>query len=1313
MKATSSSSPCCKRLMPLLVVLLPIFCNRLLAEEPFDALIEKQSVCKANIEPYIEEVEASPKFAIPSIITSIEDRLEPPPPFSLDTIDPPLLGEDYLTKKRSPFRAKKTINFSKEIAKDEKEELSPLPFIAEKNEPPLIIDPNLEQKKETKHDFLSKKVPFSLENLPSKSSRPYSFEHPQDEESSLINRDFSHKKTESIVSPSLKELKTAQPTSTYIAAEKMLNFSPQPTNEKVDRGHFLVDDCYFHFDDYFPTTIPYPLESHDIFSLKLIKDYKPHEKKFFSGKGYFAEGYFKSLKWTDISKITKQNTLAPLFPSVEVMETDCSINGIDVALEITQTRPFLFEFEEISFTFDLPYKSFQQEKMGLELSLLDSKTFEISPYIYIKPLETLETSTPFYHPSREKASPLPSKYSLPQGPTVALEFNHEIMTFTLTPEFDLYCSIEAMNLPKKAQEFHESALAMIHPYLYVEPHEHSDEKILTPKPEKQSPLAFSETIDALTFNPSTDSSPPLVTERKDQDSLAIISRSIEFPHLKTPSSPMEFSLKTEGLYRSPLEVTRNSTLFLPSTEKMLPPVFDSTLNLEIAPEKSLETFALSHETFTFDPTLNHPSLPKHHHKTRPSKLDIKRSYIGGNETFIEDVAAQNDYYPSTQEGEKKFSKTLPNFSLPKSQTSLFAFETEKNLSIDMQDSEVHYEKFTNREATTPSILDSSLNDLNLPYVTGKKILPNKPVIAPKKAFEGFTEPEKIIGLANRNEKFPNTRLIFEGSPIPTSIQDENLLCQDNQHPLLSPLRPSYYPPEVPSLDIATTTHSIKEKHLEYVKKKVTPLEGSPDDLILPHVAGKRIVPNKPVMTPKSAFEDFPEADKVIGLANRDENFPNTRGLLKGDPVPIRIQSEITFSEGKLSPLKTEMIHSHSKNILENYHQETLVSLGKVSLTKPELEGPPSDSEKRSLNQSNRFTNAFLSEIPPPSHLETVSYNNEFDTSIHYSKREDGKGYLFSIKMKPVETLNFASPNQHYVFVVDGSSSIKKHRFGVFKEGVGRALSYLGEGDSFNIVIADAEMIPFSKEPTLWNETSVSKAKRFLMDQNYRGFFINYNAFDLLSNVSNYFAPDKENIVVLITDGHSFRSLEDHKNDFKELVKESKGKFSVFTATASQGNNLSMLDLLSTFNNGELMYSKTNASFSRQLSVLVKHIESFVAKDIHVNVTSINNETRIEFYPNEKTLPSLYADRPYIIYGSIDQLKDFDLILQGRCGDKWINIKQTISFKHAEKATHSIKKGMALQKAYVCYDYFLKNDDPFFLKEAQNILEPLHIPTAVR
>ncbi|MCB1082037.1 MAG: hypothetical protein KDK63_02715, partial [Chlamydiia bacterium] len=349
----------------------------------------------------------------------------------------------------------------------------------------------------------------------------------------------------------------------------------------------------------------------------------------------------------------------------------------------------------------------------------------------------------------------------------------------------------------------------------------------------------------------------------------------------------------------------------------------------------------------------------------------------------------------------------------------------------------------------------------------------------------------------------------------------------------------------------------------------------------------------------------------------------------------------------------------------------------------------------------------------PSHLDTVTYSNEFDTEVHYTKKEDGKGYYFAVKLKSGEKLNFGSPEKHFIFVIDGSSSIKKHRFGVFKEGVGRALSYLSERDSFNIVVADSKFRTLSEKPMPWSREASQKANQFLLAQEYRGFFVNYDPFDLLKKVSNYIHPEKENIVVLMTDGHSFHTIKEHKEDFKKLLAESRGRFSVFTATASQGNNLSMLDLLSTFNNGELMYSKTNAAFSRQLAVLVKHVETFVAKDIHVNVTSATSQTGIEFYPNEKTLPALYADRPYVIYGSIDELKDFDMILQGRAGDQWINIKQSVSFRHATHASHTIKKGMALQKAYVCYDYFLDKDDTFFLNEAQKILETFNIPTAMR
>ena len=157
----------------------------------------------------------------------------------------------------------------------------------------------------------------------------------------------------------------------------------------------------------------------------------------------------------------------------------------------------------------------------------------------------------------------------------------------------------------------------------------------------------------------------------------------------------------------------------------------------------------------------------------------------------------------------------------------------------------------------------------------------------------------------------------------------------------------------------------------------------------------------------------------------------------------------------------------------------------------------------------------------------------------------------------------------------------------------------------------------------------------------------------------------------------------------------------------------MLDLMSTFNNGELVYSKTHAAFPRKLAVLIKHIGSFLAKDIHIQVASQHFDTGIEFYPNAQALPSLYSDKPYMVYGSTNDLKDFDLMLQGFTGEQWINITQHISFKNAEKATHAMKRNVALQQAYICYDYYLQKEDSFFLAEAERFLEPHSMPNAIQ
>ncbi len=596
----------------------------------------------------------------------------------------------------------------------------------------------------------------------------------------------------------------------------------------------------------------------------------------------------------------------------------------------------------------------------------------------------------------------------------------------------------------------------------------------------------------------------------------------------------------------------------------------------------------------------------------------------------------------------------------------------------------------------------------------KLLLPTVPLaIIPLEESKGLTEVDEnlVRALIVRNVTLPNAKKILWNVDVP--VREEKYLTPEKSR-LQNPLRPAHYPPETPSFAFDIAPLEIHTKSLEYLKEPIESYGISTKDLALPYLREKGVMPNKYPMAPKKLpLQDLFPSETLLDLAARVPSFSNTLALLSKTPLPSTIDPQIDLGSDKIHKPETTMVRSQSKEILEHYEQENVIASRSIPLSKPAIKSVPTDSEVHAINKSSRFTNAFLTEIPPPSYLETATYDNEFETEVHYTQREDGKGYHFALKMRPNKSLSFGSPNQHVIFVVDGSSSIKKHRFGTFKEGVARALPYLNEGDSFNIIVADSKLISFSKGPMRYNKNSVAKAKRFLNERNYRGFFINYDAFDLLAKVTDYFDPERENIVILLTDGHSFNTLKHHKEDFQELSRASKGKFSIFTATASQSNNLSMLDLVSTFNNGELMYSKTNAAFSRQLAKLVRHIEHFIAKDVHIHTTSPKQTTGIEFYPNATSLPSLYSDRPYIVYGTIDELKDFDLILQGRSGEQWINIKQHVTFRNATKASYSIQKGFALQQAYICYDYFLKKDNPFFLSEAERILDPFAIPTVTR
>ncbi|MEM7174949.1 MAG: vWA domain-containing protein [Chlamydiota bacterium] len=420
---------------------------------------------------------------------------------------------------------------------------------------------------------------------------------------------------------------------------------------------------------------------------------------------------------------------------------------------------------------------------------------------------------------------------------------------------------------------------------------------------------------------------------------------------------------------------------------------------------------------------------------------------------------------------------------------------------------------------------------------------------------------------------------------------------------------------------------------------------------------------------------------------------------------------LAISPQDLKGPKTGDIRSNDQQLIQLY-RKAYCTAEIPQLIQPVLSTGYRDKFAQSTNTKARYTRGYLASLPTPTDLQTFSLTNAFETTLRYTKCKNRKGYLFALDIKPNKDISFPSPEQNFIFVIDGSGTINRNRFKAFKEGVSKALNYLRAGDSFNIVVVDAKATVMNEKPIPWSKKTARYARRFLQKKEYRGFFSFDDAFSLINVAANYFAADKRNVVILMTDGRSLSTIKAHSKDFADLYKYSDHKFSLFTASASKQNNLAMLDLISTFNSGELMYSPTYAAFPRKLAILVKHIENSIASQVCIQPASLS-AADIAFYPNANALPVLYSDRTYTIYGTIDHLDSFDLLLQGRGTNYWINIKQHISFRNAKKGGRSLERNFAQQQAYVCYHDYLLREDPFFLAEAEKILKPYALPCATR
>jgi len=575
----------------------------------------------------------------------------------------------------------------------------------------------------------------------------------------------------------------------------------------------------------------------------------------------------------------------------------------------------------------------------------------------------------------------------------------------------------------------------------------------------------------------------------------------------------------------------------------------------------------------------------------------------------------------------------------------------------------------------------------------------------------------------KDSKLKNRPLFYPPIP-PTRGQSPTMnspICI--QHPLpLQPKTELWGPLSIPAPNasnppIPRAQKSLEELHHYILAKQLT--ASHPRDTLALKMTS--IAPAKhSLIPPYTSKIFFPSPDLSSTIPSHvAKSTQHSEGTYHTTLPPQNLcppdDSLIRAEQGEYSSL-ADNNPSRAVEIIEEYNHKNSTFLGDIPLATRILEAYVSDKTSHFINQNVRLTQAFLAEIPSLSSLNTISYNNEFETAIHYTQHEGGEGYDFLLKLTPSKKIFFTPPSKNIIFVIDESNSIHKPRFNTFKAGVTRALPYLKQGDTFNILIHGTRLTFMNTSSIHWGERAIEAASRFLDSYHYKGSSVRYDTLELITQVLPYCNDERENIFIILTDGKSLNSIDTHRIALQQLMATNQDRhLSIFTASVSRDNNFLMLDLISRFNSGELIHSGTHAPFPRKLATLTKYIGNLVARKISIQTTTGDDtDAKIKFYPDKYLLSPLYLDRPYIICGSIKELKDFNLILQGTTSDRqWINIKQHISFQGAKKATHAMKRDIALERAHLCYNLFLEQADHTFLTEAQRHLNPKLLPDLLK
>jgi|GEM_PF-3292922 len=409
---------------------------------------------------------------------------------------------------------------------------------------------------------------------------------------------------------------------------------------------------------------------------------------------------------------------------------------------------------------------------------------------------------------------------------------------------------------------------------------------------------------------------------------------------------------------------------------------------------------------------------------------------------------------------------------------------------------------------------------------------------------------------------------------------------------------------------------------------------------------------------------------------------------------ISFEEDIHYEPKKLEVTFNSPFNKSSKIATVGSYKSLMEK--EISQTFPELNTPIIASEETTL--------------PSLSEMNTKSCADDFDIDLVYLEHKE-EGHLFALTLIPKPDLEFEKLKHNVYFIVDKSNAIQKSRLKTTESAISRALNYLSEEDSFNIIAYSNTIERLSIENLPPSKAHKTRAKNFLKNLRIGSMFSKANPYRPLQSLLFEIAdPSDLSSIILITNGNGITKNSNY-NFFRSNVQNGENnRYHLHALTLNSDNNLPHLDFLTTFNGGSLFTSSSQKGLKRKLQKLVKSISRPIAKNVSLTSIRKNPGEEIHLYPSESRMPALYLDQPFVILGTVKKLDDFVLFIQGKNQGEWLNIKKNISFKSAKKADTFLEKEWAQENSFDQFENYLLNGDEEYMIQAHEILETHNLPS---